>query len=274
MSKKRTIYYYDEQNDDFAGTNIVQKPIKDNFKYIRDKNPIWRLSSFLTYYILVKPLGLFINKIINGSSIKNRKVLRKINRRSGYFLYGNHTSMLSDAFQPSLIKYGKKTYIIANPDVTSIKGIENLVMMLGALPLPNTMPSRVNFIRCVKKRVSQGACITIYPEAHIWPYYTKLRDFSKENLHYPVKLNVPCFTITTCYSKHKGLLFFIKRPKVTSYIDGPFYPDSSLNQDEAEEKLKLQIQEAMKKRLEKYSTYEYINYVKVDDPSQRTISIN
>ena len=268
--KKKTIYYHDELNDDFAGTNINQKPIDSSFDYIRDKNILWRISSFILYYIIAKPLVFLINKIWNGASIKNRKVLKSIKGKQGFFLYGNHTNVLSDAFQPSLTKYTKRFYIIVNPDCTSIPGIQNIVMMLGAIPLANTISSKKNFIKCIRARIAEGHCVTIYPEAHIWPFYTKLRDFPSETCHYPVKLNVPCFTMTTCYRKHRGLLSFIKRPKTTSYIDGPFYPDASLPPKEAAKKLSDEMKAVMRERLETYSTYDYIEYVKVDDSSKVT----
>lgn len=269
--KKKVIYYYDEINNDFAGTKIEQKPIDNSFNYIRDKNIFWRLCSFVLYYIIAKPLIFLINKIWNGSTVKNRKVLKLINKKQGFFLYGNHTNILSDAFQPSLIKYTKRFYIIVNPDCTSIPGIQNIVMMLGAIPLASTMSSKINFLKCVKKRIADGHCVTIYPEAHIWPFYTKLRDFSPDTCHYPVKLNVPTFTMTTCYQKHRGILSFIKRPKTVSYIDGPFFPDSSLPPKEAALKLSEEMKTAMRERLDKYSNYNYIEYVKVDDPTKVTI---
>ena len=206
------------------------------------------------------------NKIVYGASVKNKQALKRIRRKEGYFMYCNHSSLISDAFQPSLVRFNRRAYIIVNPDAVSIKGIQNIVMMVGAIPLPNTMSSKINFIKCVRLRIAQGKCITIYPEAHIWPYYTKLRDFSADVFHYPVKLNSPSFCLTTCYRKHRGLLKFIRKPKLTSYLDGPFYPDPNLNAKDAAEDLKRRIKRTMQERLDKYSTYEYIEYVKVDDP--------
>ena len=46
-------------------------------------------------------------------------------------------------------------------------------------------------------------------------------------MEYPVQLNAPCFTMTNIYEKRKCK--FIKRPKVTSYINGPFYPDKAID---------------------------------------------
>lgn len=267
---RKVIYYYDENNDDFAGTNINQKPIEKKFKYVRDKNFLWHLCSIILYYVIAKPIALLFVKIGWSAKIKNKKALKRIKRKQGYFMYCNHSSMIPDAFQPSLVKFSRRAHIIVNPDCTSIPGIQNIVMMLGAVPLPNTMDSKINFLRCIRLRMAQGRCVTIYPEAHIWPYYTKLRDFSADVFHYPVKLNVPSYALTTCYSRHRGLLRLFKKPKIVSYLDGPFYPDSNLNPKDAAEDLKRRIKQAMQDRLDKHSTYEYVKYIKVDDPSKVT----
>ena len=42
----KTRYYSDLVNDDFAGTNINQIPIDDNFKY-ENKNVFFKLGSFI-----------------------------------------------------------------------------------------------------------------------------------------------------------------------------------------------------------------------------------
>ena len=53
-------YYSDLVNDDFAGTNINQIPIDDNFKY-ENKNIFFKLGSFILYRIIARPiLYLFI----------------------------------------------------------------------------------------------------------------------------------------------------------------------------------------------------------------------
>jgi arginine utilization protein RocB len=53
----------------------------------------------------------------------------------------------------------------------------------------------------------------------------------------------------------------LKTPKITVYIDGPFYPETDLRVRDAQKKLRDQIYETMKKRSEN-STYERIKYVK------------
>ena len=101
----------------------------------------------------------------------------------------------------------------------------------------------------------------IYPEAHVWPYATKIRQFPQgdRSFIYPVRNNVPIFAMTTTYhkSKKKGQA----RPDMTVYLDGPFYPDPKLNDDENRAKLAKEAYDSMVKYSKKNS-YEYFQYRK------------
>ena len=103
----------------------------------------------------------------------------------------------------------------------------------------------------------QRSCVTIYPEAHIWPYYTGIRPFESKSFHFPVKHNVPIYVSTSTFQVRKEG----KPPKVTVYIDGPFYPDSTLSPRDAEKKLRDTAYETMLKNSEN-SDYRFIEYIK------------
>ena len=59
-----------------------------------------------------------------------------------------------------------------------------------------------------------------------------------------------------------------KPPKVTVYIDGPFYPDKTVSRREAQAKLCREIKETMKMRAKEYDSSPdcRFNYIKVDTP--------
>lgn len=80
------------------------------------------------------------------------------------------------------------------------------------------------FYRAVKTRIEEKNAVIIYPEGHLWPYYTGIRPFENTSFRFPVELNVPSFCMTTTYTGKQG-----KKPKITIYIDGPFYPDMTLD---------------------------------------------
>ena len=258
MSKK-IIYYQDEINDDFASTNINTKPLRENYIYVH-KNIIWRAAAFVLYRIIAQPLVFAFVKIAYHQRFENKSVL-KAAKNSGAYIYANHTNSLADAFIPNILRHSKKGYIVVGPDAMSIPCMNNIIEMLGGIPLGSTLKQSKETVRCIKQRIAQKNFVTIYPEAHIWPYYTKIRDFSAASFGYAADGDAPVFAMTTCYQKRR----FGKRPKAVTYLDGPFYPDSSLPVAKRKEQLRNMCHAAMSARAEKYSTYEYITYIKKDE---------
>ena len=254
--KNKTIYYSDELNDDFASLGIKKKPLGDDFEYIH-KNILWNTCSFVIYRMIAQPLVFVFVKVAHRQRFKNRKVL-KTARKTGAFIYANHTNMLLDAFVPNIVKLRKRGYILVGPDTTSIPGLKNIVEMVGAIPLGQTLSENKEMLECINHRIAKNkGFITIYPEAHIWPYYTGIRDFKAGSFSYPCYTDTPVFAMTNCYQKK----LIGKHPKVVTFVDGPFYPDKNLPMKERKEKLRKQCYDTMVKE---NSTYSYIVYEKKD----------
>ena len=257
--KNKTIYYSDELNDDFASLGIKKKPLGDDFEYIH-KNILWNTCSFVIYRMIAQPLVFVFVKVAHRQIFKNRKVL-KTARKTGAFIYANHTNMLLDAFVPNIVKLRKRGYILVGPDTTSIPGLKNIVEMVGAIPLGQTLSENKEMLECINHRIAKNkGFITIYPEAHIWPYYTGIRDFKAGSFSYPCYTDTPVFAMTNCYQKK----LIGKHPKVVTFVDGPFYPDKNLPMKERKEKLRKQCYDTMVKRAKENSTYSYIVYEKKD----------
>ncbi|MCQ2799701.1 MAG: glycosyltransferase [Bacilli bacterium] len=262
---KKTYFYHDEIHDDFAGTNIKTIKIPDNYKYIH-KNPFYKVGEFFINLIAI-PLVYLILKVWYLQKVKNKSVLKEA-KKQGYFLYMNHTNYMLDAYNPPVYAFPRRAKIIVNPDAISIKGIGTIVKMLGAIPVPTSLATFKSFKSSIKTFIDKKQVVAIYPEAHIWPYYTDIRPFGNESFHYPVDANAPSFTLTNIYVKRR----FSKRPKVVSYFDGPFYPDTSLPRNERIKKLRDEIYESMKKQIESHPKYKYCEYVYVSDPNRVTKS--
>ena len=266
-NQQKIIYYNDEINDDFANNKIKTKPLKENFKYVK-RSPWWTSRAWFVYYILAIPFGSLFCWLKYHTKVKNRKVLKE-NKHRGYFLYANHTQNAPDAFHPALSVYPKRNYVLVHHDAVSIKGLKNLVLMLGGIPVANTMNNMKLMKECINKRIKNKHTVTIYPEAHIWPYCTKIRNFKSTSFRYPVELDVPVYSSTTVYRKRTGISkLWSKKPFVTIYIDGPFYADKTLNKKEATEKLRNQVYEAMVSHAHTPDNYEYIKYIKRDSSTK------
>ena len=143
--------------------------------------------------------------------------------------------------------------------------------MLGAMPLGYDMASMKEMLNTVSKRYHQGSCITIYPEAHIWPYYVGIRPFKSASFAYPVLLSAPVVAMVVTYRKRNfpfGLIF--KKPAITIYCSDPMYANPTLSRKAAKEDLRNRVYLWMKETAEKYSTYEFIHYEKENEEEKGT----
>ena len=249
---QKTYYYNDELNDEFSSKKINPISIDENYKYIH--NSVWNSVSFILQNFISVPIKFFYAKIKFHHKVVGREKFNKCKNR-GYFIYVNHTQEFADTFLPSLANYPKRNFFIVNPENISMKYLKNLVELLGAIPVPGNIKATKNFKDVLAKHIYKKHSITIYPEGHIWPYYTKIRPFKDVSFKYPVELNVPIYVITNTYQLLKK-----NRIRITSYVDGPFIPKSYLPKKEAQKELRNIAYNTMCQKSIK-SNYENIKYI-------------
>ncbi len=237
--KSRTYFYHDELNDEFAGSDITPVVIDEHWDYTHD-SVRRKAAHVFWYYIVAKPLSKIFLKIHYGHRIVGREKLKPF-KKQALFLYGNHTNNMADPFIPSMLFGLKPVYVVAHPDNVSIPKVGWIMKHLGALPIPGDKASMKNFLREIDVCTSEKACVMIYPEAHIWPFYTKIRHFKDTSFAYPVKEKCPVFCFTNTYQKRR----FTSVPRIVTYVEGPFYADETLPQKEAKTKLRDEVYSAM-----------------------------
>lgn len=255
QKEQKIIYYSDELNDEFAGDNIIPRKIDENYNY-GDNSFWWKLKSFFWYRIIAHPIAFFFLYFYYHLKFVNKKVLKPY-KHSAKFLYGNHTNNLADALIPTFLQDPNKNFVIVNPNNVSMPILGKITPYLGAIPLPDTISATKNFMNILKLRVHSKNTITIYPEAHIWPFYTKIRPFTELSFRYPDSYKVPVFCFTNTYQKRK----FSKTPKIVTYVDGPFFADENLPPKERRKKLRDEVYEKMIER-SKNNNVEIIKYIK------------
>lgn len=255
----KTVYYTDERSDEFSAPVIQAKVIDETYAYA-PAGKWWRVKRFIAYRLIAMPVAFLYCKIGLRSSFRNLRVLREAEGK-GCFVYGNHTQQIADAFLPNLALCPRQVYVIVHPDNVSMPVLGRVTPYLGALPLPSNLKAMRNFTAAIGQRVGEGACVMVYPEAHIWPYYTGIRDFPATSMKYPVELNAPSFALTTTYRSRR----FSRRPRTVTYLDGPFYPDETLPRRQRAQELRERIHAVMVER-SRESDCEYIRYVKKEEP--------
>ncbi len=256
--KRKTFYYSDESQDDFAQTVKNLQPLPSDYPYIRDT---WyeKLFGFIAYRLLLTPFAWLYVKLKFRQKFVRSKPSKKL--KEGHFIYSTHTLPLADVFLPSLITLKRKNYLMAGAQANSLKRLLGVMRAVGSIPLTGNTAKNREMLRCVKTRLSQGASITVFPEAHVWPLYTKIRSYPVASFKYAVMFNAPVLAMTNCFQKRK----FRKTPKIITFIDGPFYPDTSLDKRERATDLHRRVYETMQKRATEYSTYSPYEYIKKDE---------
>ena len=261
MSRK-TVYYHDPLHDDFAPTNgrIHPKQIGADFPY-EHKGPLWNALAFVVYRMVMTPFLFLYCKLVFGLRIENRKALRAL--PGGYFLYGNHTNTLADAFIPTLLSFPRRANIITSADTVSILGVRNIVQMLGAIPLANTIEGTRQFLAAMHRRLERGQAVMIYPEAHIWPYYNGIRPFPDTSFAYPVREQLPAVAAAVVYRQRK--LLRALPPRITVVVSDPFYPDPALPPRSARRDLHEKVYTFLCDTVSARRSYAHIEYLPAQD---------
>ena len=252
MSTEPRIRRYRSDEDDFFAPSGKPPRVPDGYRWVRT-DPLFRLLSagiygaalvFSTVYC-----RLFLHVRIRGAA-KLRRV------KGGLFLYGNHTQPVGDVFDPALACFPKRIYTVVSPANLALPVIGKLLPYLGALPVADTVQGTKELTKAIGHRLEQGCGIVIYPEAHVWEYYTGIRPFSETAFKFPVKYGAPVYSMTTTYQKRR----WGKKPAITLVIDGPFEAGTGSPREQA-----IRLRDGVYARMKERSgdsTCAYIQYVK------------
>ncbi|MBO4678810.1 MAG: hypothetical protein J5626_03995 [Lachnospiraceae bacterium] len=252
----RVVYYEDELNDEFSDAVIKARTIDESYDY--DGGFLRFLGRIFWYYMLVRPFATVFLKVKYHHKIVGKEKL-KAAEGTGFFLYGNHTNPVADAFIPSMICKPTGAYEIVHPANVSMPVLGRINPSLGAIPLPDTKGALKGFTKAVDRAIKRKACVAIYPEAHIWPYCTWIRNFREASFRYPVKADKPVFCFVNTYHKGRG-----NTPKMITYVEGPFFADKTLPPKDQKKELRDQVYTAMCKAAEN-NTVELVKYIKKDE---------
>lgn len=254
------VFYYASEEDDPIKTDEQEKKVEvglpEGYEFI-PKNPFVKLYSAVLFRIF-KLFGQYYERGYWQAKFYGREKLKKA-RGKGYVIYANHTNPFHDVFGPALAA-DRRIFTIISPVNLKIPGIGKVLPYIGGLPLGKTKEEKKAFNDAVDERLKQKKVLVIYPEAHVWPYATKIRKFpaGDKSFKYAVRNNLPIFTMTTTYHKRKDK----KRgdlPRMDVYVDGPFWPDAKLSEEENRAKLAKEAYDSMVKYSKK-SSYEYFQY--------------
>ncbi len=258
MDDRKVIYYTDELNEEFSTFTTTPIRVDGSYDYER-KSFFKRFLNFFLYRIVMYPLVVVYGRIVFRQKIVGKEKIKPYLRK-GFFFYGNHTQPLGDALLQTRLIFPHRSFVIVHPNNLMVPVFGKMVPALGGLPVPDDKAGYKNFMKAINDKIAEGYPIVIYPEAHIWPYYTRIRPFVDTSFAYPVNLKVPAFCFVNTYHKTR----FRKRPKMITYIDGPFFPDTEGAPRVCRKQLRDRVYEKMCEFAEN-SDYEAIKYIKKEE---------
>lgn len=255
--KTKTIYWSDELNDDFNDLGNDRPSVPENYGYIR-KNWFANFFYAILYHFFAKVfLGLFT--VCHGIRFKDKKNIKKL-KGKGAYIYSNHVS-ISDAFKFQTVPFffRRRVNILAYSDSLSIPVARKIVKGLGYLPVPlkGDVDNALRLAEACNHYVQKKQYILIYPEAHIWPYYTKIRNFPAGSFSYPAKHMTPVLPAVTVWRKP----LIGKKAKQTVIFLEPIFPREDYNATQNIQYLHKKCLEAMNEVANSISQYEYIKYI-------------
>ncbi|MBQ0008675.1 MAG: 1-acyl-sn-glycerol-3-phosphate acyltransferase [Firmicutes bacterium] len=258
--KTHIIYWHDELHDDFDQILSKRPPLKPGYNFIRNNHFANFFGNILYYGIALPILAVF--SYLTGMKVKGRKNLKAV-KKTGAIIYSNHVSVPDTYKMASPVCFGKRVNILGYTDSLTVPVLKNVVRQLGFLPLPlgPDPENKAALIEAMRYYVhKKHQFVLIYPEAHIWPYYTKIRNFKVQTMKYPAILDAPVLPIVTCWRK----VWWCKRPKQTVKIGTAIWPKLELTQDENIQYLYDECLSQMRALSESEKQFEYIKYIKVE----------
>lgn len=254
MSKEKEIRYYVSESDDFFQVGEKYE-LSSDYEYIQ-RGRLARIGSSVLYFFAFIISSVYCRLFLRVRFVGAKKLRLQT---GGFFIYGNHTQPVGDVFDPALACAPKRIYTVVSVANMHLPVIGRLLRPLGALPLPSTLSQTKRFNSAIRERIESGHPVVIYPEAHLWEYYSGIREFSDASFTYPVSLEVPSYTLTLTYQERgEG-----KKPDITAFVDGPFYGEGASRRERMRD-LHDKVYGAMRERAESYTSCEYIKYVKRD----------
>lgn len=251
--RRKHIVYYQSFDDDVVESYNQQYSLSEDYVWVRD-DLVYRFISKVLYG-LARALAPVYCRCFLHMRVNNKQLLDQ--HAGGCCLYANHTQPVGDALLPVWVNRRRRIDVIVSPANLGIPVIGKALPYLGALPATGRIQDIRKLNQAIAYQLQKGHCLVVYPEAHVWPYFTGVRPYSSVSFIYPIRENVPTYCMTTTYQKRR----MGSKPRATVWLDGPFYPTEEGTLSEKAENLRQQVHDCMTMRSQS-SNYEYICYQK------------
>ena len=218
--------------------------IKNNYNYVLN-NPLFKLiSNILSLPIFI--ILYIIDKIFLGFCVINKD---KIVKDKGFVSISNHIHYL-DCTLIGLIYYPNRVHYPTIEENFKIPFVRKLIRLLYAMPIPKDRIKKDRFYLQINKALKGKFILHMYPEAAMWPYYEKIREFKYGAFKIAVDANVCVQPIKFVFTKPKGLYkVYKKKKRICAVVLDPLYPNMKLEYRDRIKDLRDRTYESMKKEI-------------------------
>lgn len=105
----------------------------------------------------------------------------------------------------------KEVYYTTLENSFKIPFVRKLIKLLRAIPIPKENKNKVHFKEALDNSLKEGKIIHFYPEASLWPYYNKIRNFKTGAFHFALRNNVPIIPMVFTFRRSQGIRRIFKR---------------------------------------------------------------
>ena len=221
--------------------------IKDNYKYIINNKIFTIFSDLLS--IIAAPILWILNIVLFGFEVDGIENLRKVS--GGKVTISNHIHPM-DCTMNGIINFPERTYFPTLATNFQIPIIRHLIRILYAIPIPKKQRQKEEFFEQINKALLDGKTVHMYPEASLWPYCQKIRNFKNGAFDMAVRNQVPVVPCVFTFREPTGIRKLFKRKKdVTLKILKPVYSDGDKYIRQQMEELKERVTFDMKEAIAK-----------------------
>lgn len=217
--------------------------INETYKYVPN-SILFSICSNLLYYIVAYPIIKIITKLIYDLKIEGKENIKHL--EGGAVSVSNHVLFL-DCAMVGLACGLKKVYYTTREGSFRMPLIRKLIKLLRAIPIPQSISNKRNFIKEINNIIQKGNIVHFYPEAALWTYCEKIRNFKNGAFDFAISNNVPVIPLVFKFREPKGVRKIFKRKKdVTLSILEPItYKGVDGNKKQSVENLKYEVHKKM-----------------------------
>lgn len=214
----KEVYNENDHVIDMETWESLEFHIDEDYQYV-PSGKIFGFFSHMIYYGVAVPVMYVLTKLIYDLKIEGKENIQSL--QTGAVSVSNHVLFL-DCAMVGLAMDDKKVYYTTLEDSFKIPVVRKLIKLLRAIPIPKEAKNKPHFMLALDNILKNKEIVHFYPEASLWPYYDKIRNFKTGAFRFAIRNDVPILPMVFSFRRPNGIRrIFKKKPDFTLTILEP-----------------------------------------------------